>query len=412
MIYDNITKNIAFKEGKNDILKSYPFNEIIEYKQSVSKQSIKLAGINYIQYLFPIRHGQMTKSLGLLVIGISIKKIQLKLVGITYRLVLTSFILFLALTITIYILSNRFVRPIKKLSDMVGKLAGGDHSVRSDLDVNDEIGGLAKAFNMLADKINEQIDSIGKYSKNLEEMVKERTKELRGALENIKEKEEKLNQAKNITSLNTLLTSIAHEINNPMAIISGNMQMLESEVARDNRDKKRIKVVQDAISRIENLINDINFLSTIKDMTKFNFSFSNILHRVVRDVVPGNIEVKISGCEDDYINSNQNLISICLENVLKNSVDILNKRNIKGQILINFFWQEFHFVIVVVDNGGGIEDPDKIFEPFYSNSEAKKGLGLTFVFHAIQSLNGDIKIENYGSGARVTLKIPKLSTGK
>ena len=71
---------------------------------------------------------------------------------------------------------------------MVEKLAAGNYSVRSDIESDDEIGALSKDFNIMADKINEQIKSIAKYSRNLEKMVKERTKELEEALNNIKEK--------------------------------------------------------------------------------------------------------------------------------------------------------------------------------------------------------------------------------
>jgi signal transduction histidine kinase len=58
------------------------------------------------------------------------------------------------------------------------------------------------------------------------------------------------------------------------------------------------------------------------------------------------------------------------------------------------------------DNGGGVEEPKRVFEPFYTTFNEKKGLGLTFVFHAVQAMNGEIAVENVGDGAKITLKIP------
>ena len=222
-------------------------------------------------------------------------------------------------------------------------------------------------------------------------------------------KEEKLIRAEKISSLNSLVTSIAHEINNPMAIISGNIQIIESKSGADSTEKKRFNVVQDAIHRIETLISDMNFLTTIKDMTILNFSFSALLSRVANQIIPEDIKLKIEGCDEDNINSNQNMVTICVENVLRNSVDSIKGRDIDGEISIRYYWADTFFVIEITDNGGGIEEPDRIFEPFYTTFSDKRGLGLTFVFHAIQALNGEISVENFKNGTRVTLKLIRLS---
>ena len=410
IVYDNQTPNVAFQHLKSIQLESLQLQSTITGKTEFETKILEFNGHEYTQYLFPVRVPQVAKPLGFLIIGVSKEKMESALSGITFRLILFSGLLFLALTITITIFSGRIVHPLRGLSAMVEKMSQGDYSVRSEIKTRDEVGALAHSFNIMADKLNEQIGSIGRYSKNLEEMVAERTHELQQALENIKDQEEKLNRVKNINTVNNLVNAIAHEINNPMAIISGNIQMMESDQNINLPNIKRIKAVNEAIRRIETLINDINFLSTIKDMTIHHFSFANLVSRVIKDVVPKGIKIEVSGCQEDYINSNQNMISICMENILQNSVNVILQRGIQGEITVNYFIRDNYFVIEISDNGGGMQEPHKVFEPFYSTNSEGKGLGLTFVYHAIQALNGSLLVENIHQGVKVTIRLERLTT--
>jgi two-component system NtrC family sensor kinase len=273
---------------------------------------------------------------------------------------------------------------------------------------------LSDNFNILADKINEQILSIEKYSKNLEKMVAERTADLLKAMDAIKEKDKKLNQAEKISSLNSIVSSIAHEINNPLAIISGNLQLLDIKV-EDPKIKKKLDAAEDAIQRIAKLIDEINFFSAIKDISITRLSFSNLLSNVVSKIVPENISITIDGVEEDRIDSNTNLLTISVENILKNSVEVIQARNIKGKIHVRYFRESLGFVVEIIDNGGGAAEPGKVFNPFYTTFMQKKGLGLTFVYHAIQALNGEVSIENIEddengansqSGVKVSIILP------
>jgi signal transduction histidine kinase len=394
VIFDSLTQNIALKENKTKIdINSLQLAEVLKKKTNFEKVKLDLKGKKYTQYLFPVTSLGVTRPLGFLVIGISPERMKSKLGGITQRILLISILLFLTLTLTIYFLSDKIVKPIKKLSEKIQTFASGDYSVRSDIKTNDEIRVLSDNFNILADKINEQILSIEQYSKNLEKMVAERTDDLLKAMDALKEKDKKLTQAEKISSLNSIVSSIAHEINNPLAIISGNLQLLDIKT-EDPKIKKKLDAAEDAILRIANLIDEINFFSAIKDISINQLSFPNLLSNVVSKVVPEDIAVTIDGVEEDRIGSNTNLLTISLENILKNSVEVIQARNIKGKIQVRYFRDGPCFVVEIIDNGGGVEEPGKVFNPFYTTFMQKKGLGLTFVYHAIQALNGEVSIEN------------------
>lgn len=408
IIYDNITANTAFLEDKQDITRFFDMAKMFEKKSAFEKTNIAIAGEDYTQYLFPVTLPGLSKPLGFLVIGVSEERIESQLQQITFRLGILSILLFLTLTVIIYLLSDRIVKPLRALTRKIGKFAQGDYAVRSDIKTGDEIGDLSENFNSMADKINEQIISIEQYSKNLEQMVEDRTEELLAALDNIKEKDKKLNQAEKINSLNSVVSAIAHEINNPLAIISGNIQLIDAKTT-DELQKKKLDVAQGAIQRIATLIDEINFFSAIKNLKIELLSFSHILSDAVNKIVRGNVKMTIDGIEDDKITSNRNLLTLCLENIMQNSIDQFQFRKIEGEIKVKYYKYPYYFVVEIIDNGGGIEYPAMVFDPFYTTSNSKKGLGLTFVYHAIQAMNGDITVENIQNGARVTLKLPELT---
>lgn len=165
-------------------------------------------------------------------------------------------------------------------------------------------------------------------------------------------------------------------------------------------------MAQEAIQRIATLIDEINFFSAIKDIFLAPIQFSTLLSTAVHKIIPEDVSITIDGTEDDKITSNQNLITLALENVLQNSIDQFNLKEINGEIRVVFYKEIYYLVVEITDNAGGIEEPGKVFDPFYTTFNEKKGLGLTFVYHGIQALNGIITVENMNAGAKITMQIP------
>jgi signal transduction histidine kinase len=304
---------------------------------------------------------------------------------------------------------HRQEKRLHQLNRIIAAFSAGNYGLRSNIDTVDEIGTLAKNFNCLADKISQQIVTIEENTKELEQFAQKRNLELEEVLREMEDKERKLNEAKNINTLNSLVTSIAHEINNPMSIISGNIQLIESgNMIIEESFKKRLNKINSAIKRIATLINDISFFASIKDVTRISVFVNEKIADAINNIVPKDIEAETEGKEEYRIFSNPNLLTITLENILRNSVEAIQENKTKGKIKVRTFVQDPWFTIEICDNGGGIAEPDRIFEPFYSTNSEKKGLGMTFVYHAVKALNGEIDVANHDQGVRVALKFPAI----
>ena len=81
----------------------------------------------------------VSRPLGFLIIGTSIERMKARLGEISRRILLIIGLLFLTLTLTIYFLSDKIVKPIKQLSEKIEAFAHGDYSVRSQIKTSDEI---------------------------------------------------------------------------------------------------------------------------------------------------------------------------------------------------------------------------------------------------------------------------------
>jgi signal transduction histidine kinase len=407
-VFDASNKVIFYKNYL-DANSSLPLKQLQLQKKNIEKKYLQMNQTNFHCYIFKVQPLENAENQTFLLLGQSAERISRQIKSTTFILVIYGFLFYLFLLGSFYILLLRISRPIGDLNQTVKELTAGNYTIRSRGNDYQEIRQLAESFNTMAEKFAGQLVAIEKYSQNLEQMVEDRTVKLQEAMDKIRDKENKLNRQTNLNSLNALVSSIAHEINNPLTIISGNIQILET-LSADEQAKKRLKSIQEAIDRIDTLISEINFFSSIEnEVTLISLSFLRLLLNVIHGVVPRNIRVIIHGCSNDYINSNHNLLTICMENIILNAVQIIEQRAVpQGEIIIEYKKQAGFFYIVVEDNGGGIENISRIFEPFYTTFNRRKGLGLTFIYHALLALNGEIQVINNEKGAKISLKIEML----
>jgi len=405
LVYDILTNTVAYKTSGSismkhieDISNKINKNKTTEIKITQNKQT-------YYEYIFPVNEANV--ELGLILIGVSEKKLTQKFSAIPIIIFVINIIALLLFTALVFFLTSRITYPIKELSQSIQEFSKGNYKVRSNIKTGDEIQSLSDNFNTMADKINEQIDSIENYSKNLEKMVDERTEKLRKALVEVKEKEKKLTQMEKLRSLNTLVTSIAHHINNPLTVIHGNIQIIESDI-KNKENREKIDRITKSINKISNLIDDISFFANLKEVTLSSFSVLEFIYNAISKAVPTDLKVKVDGPKNLKIFTEYNLLNIAIVNILHNSVQAITKRDIKKpKINIGFYKKDDDYVIFeITDNGGGIENPSRVFEPFYTTYEENKGLGMTFVYHIVQLLDGEVNIENTKNGAKVSLKVP------
>lgn len=192
-------------------------------------------------------------------------------------------------------------------------------------------------------------------------------------------------------SLGEMASGIAHEINNPLMIITGKLHLLD-EYIKENKNNldalfiaSELKKVDATKDRIKEIIYNLRqFAKNSENEAYQPFSVLTLLNETLllckEKIKNRNIEIKISSDAEISkvkINCKPNLIRQAFLNLLLNAYDALENASTKN-IEIHFSLRPDILKIIFSDTGKGIpiENQDKIMEPFFTTKEVGKGIGL------------------------------------
>ncbi|MGE5313133.1 MAG: ATP-binding protein [Acidobacteriota bacterium] len=227
---------------------------------------------------------------------------------------------------------------------------------------------------------------------------------------------EQLLQADKLSLLGRLSAGIAHEIRNPLAAISMNLQYLQSVLPKDNEDvREAIEATLQGAVRIDHIIeNTLNFARPTKPVKKYE-NVNGVIQRAIelcRTIfTKKNIRViPHLAAELPQLLLDNGQIQQVMINLLTNAADAVNDAgSIEVTTRLEQEKEKPYVVIEVKDDGIGIkkEDMEKIFSPFFTKKAHGTGLGLSMSQQIIQSHNGDIRVTSaVNCGTTFTITLP------
>ncbi len=243
-----------------------------------------------------------------------------------------------------------------------------------------------------------------------------------------KEMEDQMKRYDRMAAIGALAAGMAHEIRNPLASLSGSIQMLKSELSLDQQQEHLMEITLRESERLNALITDFLLFAhppqthrsawevgKILDETVELFIRSPAFHeeiQVTRTHRNGEIHALVD--PDQMRQVFWNLL-INAAQAIPDSGDIrisIERANeaFGGRIPFRSSAREKDWVkIVIADSGNGIapQEKEKIFEPFYTTKEGGTGLGLSIVHKIVENHNGVIRVESdVGRGAAFTVFLP------
>jgi|GEM_PF-1913391 len=320
---------------------------------------------------------------------------------------------------------KRIFKPLAKLTGSFHRVTGGDLTHRSDLESKDEIGRLAGSFNRMTEKLQQSVNEqravnmqLDRYSRELEERVKLRTRELSTVVEELKKAKLEADSAS--MAKTQFLANMSHEIRTPLNAIIG-MTELTLETRLTDEQQEYINIVKSSSESLLSVLNDILDLSKIEmgklDIEPIEFNLSKSLAETVTNL---SVNAHQKGLELIY-NTAQDIPVIVsgdpgrLRQVVTNLLGNAIKFTRKGVILLDVEREAsfdaqleegqiaLHFTIA--DTGIGIpeEKQQMVFEKFTQrdSSVTRKfggtGLGLAISRQLVRLMGGDIWVESPGT---------------
>jgi signal transduction histidine kinase len=250
----------------------------------------------------------------------------------------------------------------------------------------------------------------------LRQIVKQAEVILERRQEEQRQLEAQLHQSERLAALGEMTAGVAHEIRNPLGIISSTAELLEEKLARYEPQSRLASIIVEEVNRLNEKVTEFLDFSRPRVPNLRPCDLEGVINRSLELLQPEIQRRGITVTRQYELNgralpADADLLHQAFLNILLNAIQAMphgGRLTVSTKLGRNGRGGEIRFA----DHGEGI-DPEtlkKIFNPFFTTKEKGSGLGLPIVKSIIESHQGTIRIDSTpGHGTTVTITLPELS---
>lgn len=233
-------------------------------------------------------------------------------------------------------------------------------------------------------------------------------------LTEIKNLEFAMRQKEKLAAVGQLAAGIAHEIRNPLASISGSIQLLQANLTtQTDEDKKLLAIVIKEIDRLNHLISEfLDFVRPdvrVEDPVQINTLAKEVLEMVrMNEALSKKVIQKTELHAKGIIFGHYDKLKQAVLNIVINAYQAMSE-TLRPEIFVQTYDADGHVVLVIQDNGVGMtsENIKRMFEPFHTTKANGTGLGLAITHKIVETHNAKIYVESeVGLGTKISLVFP------
>ena len=313
-------------------------------------------------------------------------------------------------------------RPLERMTHTMQTFRAGRLEARvGPLPVRDEIGELAVHLDQLLDTIDDKTRALQRWADELDHKVSERTAELAASTRDLQAShaslqaaQQQLVRSEKLAAIGQLTASIAHEVNNPIAVIQGNLDLVREllgEAAGPVRGELRL--IDEQIDRMRLIVTQLlqfarptefaGYVDNVDPAEVIDASLLLVAHQLTR----AGIEVKRNYASRRRVGINRSELQQVLINLMVNAAQVMAGGGTLEVATRD--WGEDGVEIEIADTGPGLapEVLEQLFRPFYTTRREGNGLGLWISLGIVERYGGRIEARNRDgtSGAAFVVRL-------
>lgn len=209
----------------------------------------------------------------------------------------------------------------------------------------------------------------------------------------------RLRQSEKMAAIGQLAAGIAHEIRNPLAGISGSIQLLQTNDTDPSQTAKLMGIVMKEIDRLNNLITEfLDFAkpeAPMEDQITMGNLLEDVLNMAKADPRFAKIKTAFECSEELRIMGNRDKLKQAFLNIIVNGFQALDNCA-EPMLAVSVNKNGSKLVVSIKDNGIGMDENlrERIFEPFHTTKQKGTGLGLAITHSILESHGADIQVES------------------
>ncbi len=225
----------------------------------------------------------------------------------------------------------------------------------------------------------------------------------------------KLAHSEKMATIGRLVSGVAHEVNNPLAAILGFTDLLLENPEVPVSAREDLQIILQETQRTKDIVQDLLSFARQRPVQRELVRVNSVLRQTIKlrsyDFASHGVEV-VEDFEEALaaaLGDSQQLQQVFL-NILNNAYDAVQEAGHRGCIRIHTRRQAEMIEVAISDNGTGISDPQRIFDPFYTTKQVGKGtgLGLSICYGIVRAHGGEIQCwsNEAGAGSTFVVRLP------
>jgi signal transduction histidine kinase len=227
------------------------------------------------------------------------------------------------------------------------------------------------------------------------------------SIENLQRLQAQMVQSEKLVSLGQLAAGAAHEINNPLTAILGYSDLLADDETLPERTRNTAAKIREQARRtkslVQNLLSFARQVPSERTLLDINTVVSNAVQLRALDLHNGGpaIDLRLESVLPGVRGDNNQLMQVFF-NIISNALDAMSG-SAEGKLTIRTLRDRGNVVLLFSDNGPGLREPHRVFDPFYTTKPVGKGtgLGLSICYGIVQEHGGKIVCYNGQTGGAV-----------